>query len=393
MPEIAPRWEWRAFGPHFGKAEALLAGLGSASVHASDEIYLLSTQGENVKVRDALMDVKVLHKVDANGLEQWSPVLKAGFPLSAADTTKVLGALHLPFPGSLDCTFTLKGFLERFAGKDSGVRVVEVHKRRTRYTIAGCMAELSDITANGKLTRTIAVESEDPIAVSRAVADLGLSGYANTSYPHALAALLDTAPERYAVIDVGTNSVKFHVGERDAAGRWRTIVDLAEVTRLGEGLADAGMICASPLERTVSAIANMVEEAKHEGVRAIAAVGTAWLRMASNSATAIETIRTRTGLDVEAISGEEEARLAFLAATAGLGSTAGTLAVFDTGGGSSQFTFGHGTEVDERFSIDVGAAIYTERFRLDQVASRDALREVLIAISADLSRLDGRPVP
>ena len=88
----------------------------------------------------------------------------------------------------------------------------------------------------------------------------------------------------------------------------------------------------------------MVEKAKREGVRVIAAAGTAGLRIASQTLpfSAIETIRNRTGLTVEVISGEEEARLAFVAARSGLGPpTAGTLVVFDTGGGSSQFTFGH----------------------------------------------------
>ena len=73
-------------------------------------------------------------------------------------------------------------------------------------------------------------------AVVAAVASVGLGGTINTSYPRGLRALLDDAPERYAVIDVGTNSVKLHVGERGAAGAWRAIVDRAEVTRLGEGL-------------------------------------------------------------------------------------------------------------------------------------------------------------
>ena len=64
------------------------------------------------------------------------------------------------------------------------------------------------------------------------------------------------------------------------------------------------------------------------------------------------------------IPGEEEGRLAYLAVQAGLGLTEGSLVVFDTGGGSTQFTFGHGSEVDERFSVDVGAVRYTERFGL-----------------------------
>lgn len=93
------------------------------------------------------------------------------------------------------------------------------------------------------------------------------------------------------------------------------------------------------------------------------------------------------------ISGEEESRLAYVATIAGLGRPAGPVVVFDTGGGSSQFTFGHGTRVDERFSVDVGAVRYTERFGLDRAVSVDVLQEALAAISRDLARLDGRASP
>ena len=240
--------------------------------------------------------------------------------------------------------------------------MVKVHKRRTRYTVGGCMAELSEVVANGKPTRTIAVESTDAAGVIRAVRELGLGGYTNTSYPRALAALIDDEPERYAVIDAGTNSIKFHIGERDGAGRWRTVVDRAEVTRLGEGLAQQGVIIDAALERAVAAIAAMVDEAKRHGVRAIAAVGTAGLRIAKNGNEVVDAIQARTGVRIEVISGEEESRLAYVAAKAGLGLNQGSLVVFDTGGGSSQFTFGHDSVVDERFSVDVGAVRYTERF-------------------------------
>ena len=67
--------------------------------------------------------------------------------------------------------------------------------------------------------------------------------------------------------------------------------------------------------------------------------------------------------------------------------------VFDSGGGSSQFSFGRGARVDERFSVNVGAVRFTERFGLDGVVDDDALAAALAAIAADLSALDGRPAP
>ncbi|MBL8419499.1 MAG: hypothetical protein JNK92_02585 [Dechloromonas sp.] len=393
MAEITPRWEWRSFGQRFGEAEGRLAALTPTGVQESDETYLLSPAGGNVKIRDALMDIKVLREVNADGLEQWTPVMKAGFPLPAGAAEKVLEALGLPVPAPLRAGYTLDEFLGQFAAPGGAIRVVKVHKRRTRYTVGGCMAEVSEVVANGKPTRTIAVESTDAEAVIRSVRELGLGGYTNTSYPRALAALVDNAPARYAVIDAGTNSIKFHIGECDIGGTWRTLVDRAEMTRLGEGLAQQGVIIDAALERTAAAIAGMVDEARRHGVRAIAAVGTAGLRIAANASEVVAAIAARTGVRIEVISGEEEGRLAYVAAKAGLGLNHGSLVVFDTGGGSSQFTFGHDASVDERFSVDVGAVRYTERFGLDRAVSPEVLREAMAAIAVDLARIDGRPVP
>jgi exopolyphosphatase/guanosine-5'-triphosphate,3'-diphosphate pyrophosphatase len=391
--KIIPRWEWRSFERRFATAEPRLRELTPGGVQESDEIYLLHAAGDNVKVRDALMDIKVLRQVDDAGLEQWTPVMKQAFPLQGPDVARVLEALRLPVSSRSKDAYTFDEFLAEFAAPGSAIRAVKVHKRRTRYTIDGCTAEHTEVIADGRPTRTIAVESADAAAVLRAVRRLGLSGYRNTSYPRGLAALIDGAPARFAVIDVGTNSVKFHIGERDVAGKWRRVVDRAEMSRLGEGLVPGGAIAETALERTAAAIAAMVSEARRNDVVAIAAVGTAGLRMASNRDAALAAIEARAGITVEVISGEDEARLAYLAARSGLGRMPGSLVVFDTGGGSSQFTFGHDTNVDERFSVDVGAVRYTESFGLDRAVSREQLDAAMRAIAADLSRLDGRAVP
>ena len=67
--------------------------------------------------------------------------------------------------------------------------------------------------------------------------------------------------------------------------------------------------------------------------------------------------------------------------------------MFDTGGGSTQFTFGEGSHVNERFSVEVGAVRYTERFGLDRAVSPSILDAALEAISDDLSSIDHRPAP
>ena len=197
----------------------------------------------------------------------------------------------------------------------------------------------------------------------------------------------------YAVIDIGTNSVKFHIGERRADGSWATLVDRAQVTRLGEGIAETGDIAPAAIERTVAAIATMATEARSNRASALVAVGTMGMRSAGNSDDFIARVRGQTGVTIEVIPGEEEARLAYLAAVAGLGLTDGRRVVFDTGGGSTQFTIGDGRTVDEQFSVDVGAVRLTSEFGLGEHLSRERLDEAMIAIAGEFGRLDGVTSP
>ena len=86
----------------------------------------------------------------------------------------------------------------------------------------------------------------------------------------------------------------------------------------------------------------------------------------------VDAVEARCGIDLEVISGEEEGRLAYLAATSALPTSPGTpVVVFDSGGGSTQFTFGRDGQVEERFSVDVGAVRVAERHGLAAAVSTD----------------------
>jgi exopolyphosphatase/guanosine-5'-triphosphate,3'-diphosphate pyrophosphatase len=393
MTGSATRWEWRVFGPRLKAAERWLAAHPTTGVQESDEIYFLSPGSAVVKLRHELLDVKLLREVDSAGLERWEPVMKAGFPVAAADVQRVFELQGLDAPAPARTSWSVADFIQDFTGPLGPLRAVAVHKRRVRYAIDRCTLELSDVLAADLPVRTLAVESEDAAAVVALVRTMGHAGWINTSYPRGLAALIDAEPERYAVIDVGTNSVKFHVAEHQRDGAWRRLVDRAEVTRLGEGLEEHGEIAPAAEQRTIAALAVMAGDAREHGVRAVAAVGTAGLRMARNREAVLAAIRERAGVSVEVVSGEEEARLAYLAAVASLGPALESAAVFDTGGGSSQFTFGRGAVVDERFSVDVGAVRLTARFGLARAVTPDVVRSVRAALAIDLACLDGRPQP
>lgn len=201
-------------------------------------------------------------------------------------------------------------------------------------------------------------------------------------------------PGRYAAVDVGTNSVKLHIGEHHADGTWSRVSDRGVVTRLGEGLAPGGgSLSPAAMRRTLDALVDLAAQAKQAGVHAVAAVGTMALRTAHNSAAFLAEIERRTQLRIEIISGEEESRLACLAVATGLGLVPGSMLIFDTGGGSTQFTFARGTNILERISLNVGAVRLMEAHGLADPVPPTDLQHTLDGVAEEFHALDGVESP
>ena len=107
-------------------------GIGRADpgpAEESDELYLLSAAGANIKIRDGLMDVKLLREVDGDGLERWEPVMKAAFPLPVAEVAGMFQALEVDTPVLTRDASSLDQLLAELVGPSGAVRVVRVHKR------------------------------------------------------------------------------------------------------------------------------------------------------------------------------------------------------------------------------------------------------------------------
>jgi exopolyphosphatase/guanosine-5'-triphosphate,3'-diphosphate pyrophosphatase len=386
-PPTVPRWEWRTFAQRFEQAEQRLASVTVDRAQESDEEYVLSVHGDaSVKVRDGQLDIKHLQEVDAHGLELWKPVLKASFPLSPIEVMFVMTTLGVAAPSLARDAYTQQQLEDELLAPNPDLFGLSVHKRRTHYVVDDCMVELTDIAAGDETVRTIAIESPEPARVRATMRALGLDGRRNVNMARGLSTLVGLGARRHAVVDVGTNSVKFHVGELMPDRSWRTVVDRAAVTRLGEHLDASGQLAEEPVRRTVDAVAEMVDEARALDAVSTAVVGTAALRAAPNRGLFTDAVRARCGLTVEVLSGEEEGRLAYVATTSALPLGAGPLAVFDSGGGSTQFTFGSAGRVDERFSIDIGAVRVAERHGLAEAVSEDVVATARAAIARELDR-------
>ena len=189
MPEtspIVPRWEWRTFGGSLDAVEADLGRWDHRGDSESDEQYLLTADGDNVKIRDELLDIKVLREVDQRGLERWEPTLKAAFPLDASTLRRSSRHCASRCPSSRGRPTRRTCSCPSSSRRTTRSAVIPVHKRRVRYTLGECMAELSDLEVDGRRIRTLALESTDPAAVVAQVAALGLGDRVNTSVPRAL---------------------------------------------------------------------------------------------------------------------------------------------------------------------------------------------------------------
>lgn len=186
MENIIPRWEWRTFGHAFGVAEEKIK-VYPAKVRESSEVYILSANSmDNTKIRDMLMDIKYLVQVNENKLEQWNPLMKAGFPIKVEDLRQTIKAWNVDVPEADVKEYSYDDFLKVFVKKNPKLRMVHVFKERHGFTINNCIVEIANLKFDNEPIRTIAVEHEDPALVFETVRMLSLNTLENINYLKAL---------------------------------------------------------------------------------------------------------------------------------------------------------------------------------------------------------------
>ncbi len=174
---------------------------------------------------------------------------------------------------------------------------------------------------------------------------------------------------RVAAIDLGTNTVRLLVADVAAGtGDWRPVLAAQRVTRLGEGLAAAGRLAEAAARRTADAVATYVEQARAAGAARLVVVATSAVREAANGAAFTAAVERRTGVPVQVISGDEEARLTLAGVRHGLDRPppeSSLMLVFDIGGGSTEFILARGETVLAASSLRLGVVPLAERFPFD----------------------------
>ncbi len=168
---------------------------------------------------------------------------------------------------------------------------------------------------------------------------------------------------RLAAVDIGTNSVRLLVADVEGTGAAATLAPverLMRITRLGQGVDAARALHPDAIERTLTVLREYGEVCTRLGVERIRATATSAARDATNRDDFFGPATEALGVRPELLSGDEEARLSFLGATADLEAPAPYLVV-DIGGGSTEFVVGT-DEPTAAISIDIGCVRVTEQF-------------------------------
>jgi exopolyphosphatase/guanosine-5'-triphosphate,3'-diphosphate pyrophosphatase len=193
---------------------------------------------------------------------------------------------------------------------------------------------------------------------------------------------MGSTPERVAAIDIGTNSVLMLIAARNSDGTLTTMVERANVTRLGRGVDADHLLQVAAMQRTLDVLAAYAAEAATWNA-AVLAVGTSALRDAGNAEELLVRAEEVLGVRPEVIAGVREAELTFAGALAGIPVTRDEVSVVDVGGGSTELVRAHGGELAS-VSLDIGAVRMTERFALTAPTTSSACAEVLAHATAAL---------
>jgi len=168
---------------------------------------------------------------------------------------------------------------------------------------------------------------------------------------------------RYAVFDLGSNSIKFLVAEAHGApGYFRILRERSIPTRLAENLIDTAVLRPEAMERTLAALRELRAEAAELGVHHFRAVATSAVRDAGNQEEFFKAARAVLGFPVRLLSGSEEAETIFAGVTADNYWHGRDLFILDIGGGSAEWVQGGHGKLERRISLPLGAVRLRERF-------------------------------
>jgi len=185
-------------------------------------------------------------------------------------------------------------------------------------------------------------------------------------------------------VDCGTNSTRLLVSDH---GRPPGVERLMRITRLGQAVDATSRLEPAAVERTVQVLREYREVMGRHGVEKLRITATSAARDAENRDEFFDAAEATIGARPELLGGEEEGRLSFLGATAGLNPSDGPFLVVDIGGGSSEFVVGT-TEPEQVVSVNMGCVRATEKFLHADPPEPEELSQVISVVHAHLDDVE-----
>ncbi len=190
----------------------------------------------------------------------------------------------------------------------------------------------------------------------------------------------------FAVVDAGTNTFRLLIANLEDGYAIKTIYSEQAIPRLGEGLSKDGILLPPAMERAIAVLSHFKGVLQKYTIDALAVIGTSAVREAKNQAAFLSDVRYRTGLDIQVISGEEEARHIFSGVNLILQNKKGPMLVIDIGGGSTEFIVAEGESPVSVYSTGLGVVRLTEKYLKSSIPSQ----EEITALQRDIDQALGR---
>lgn len=186
---------------------------------------------------------------------------------------------------------------------------------------------------------------------------------------------------RTASIDIGTNTIRLLICENTPKGSVEKLYINRVITRLGEGFSDEKrLLNPNAVNRSIAALYDFSQVIKKYDVSKIRAVATSVVRESENGLEFAKQVADRTGLTVEVISGEEEAKLTVLGVLNSVSVNAGECIIFDIGGGSTEYVYIKDSNIVNLVSTNLGVVHLTEKFLRSEIETEHELAQLSLNI-------------
>ncbi|MFE7129634.1 Ppx/GppA family phosphatase [Streptomyces sp. NPDC057638] len=194
---------------------------------------------------------------------------------------------------------------------------------------------------------------------------------------------------RLGVLDVGSNTVHLLVVDAHPGARPLPAHSHKVELRLAELLDGKGAIGAAGVDRLITTVRGALQAAEDQGCEEVLSFATSAVREATNADEVLARVHAETDVKLQVLSGEEEARLTFLAARRWFGWSAGKLLVLDIGGGSLEIAYGMDEDPDAAVSLPLGAGRLTAAALPGDPPSPEDVRALRRQVRAEIARTVG----